>query len=247
VSRVALITGASGGIGQALCETFAAAGYRVVGLDRAVWTPTSPSVTPVVLDLQVFTSPSPARDAAVQALREAIGSAGLHALVNNAAVQRLGATGEIVEADVAETFAVNVVAPLMLVQLLLPELERASGSVVNISSVHATATKPGFVAYATSKAALSGMTRALAVDLGGRVRVNSISPGAIATPMLEAGFAGQPDARKQLEAVHPRGRIGIPAEVAQLCVFLASDAAANITGAEVAADGGVAVRLHDPA
>ena len=247
MSRVALITGAGGGIGQALCEAFAVAGYRVLGLDRSAWTPSSPSVTPLAVDLALFTSPSPARDAAVESLHQAIGPAGLHALVNNAAVQRLGATGGIVEAHVAETFAVNVVAPLMLVQLLLPELERAGGSVVNISSVHATATKPGFVAYATSKAALSGMTRALAVDLGGRVRVNGVSPGAIATPMLEAGFAGNPGARRELDAAHPIGRVGLAGEVAAAAVFLASAQASNITGQELRVDGGVLSRLHDPA
>jgi NAD(P)-dependent dehydrogenase (short-subunit alcohol dehydrogenase family) len=247
MSRVALITGAGGGIGQALCEAFVAAGYRVIGLDRSKWAPTTPGVTPLMVDVAAFASPSPARDATLQKLRDSIGPAGLHVLVNNAAVQLLGFTGTIVEADVAETITVNVVAPLMLVQLLLPELERAGGSVVNISSVHATATKPGFVAYATSKAALSGMTRALAVDLGGRVRVNGISPGAIATPMLEAGFAGNPSARRELDAAHPNGRIGLPVEVAAAAVFLASAQASNITGQELRVDGGVLSRLHDPA
>ncbi|HEX4935927.1 MAG TPA: SDR family oxidoreductase, partial [Gemmatimonadaceae bacterium] len=93
----------------------------------------------------------------------------------------------------------------------------------------------------------AGLTRALAVDLGGRVRVNNISPGAIATPMLEAGFEGRAEARKQLDAVHPLGRVGTPMEVAQAALFLASSAASNITGLDLRVDGGVAARLHDPA
>ena len=179
-------------------------------------------------------------------LRKEIGSSGLKVLVNNAAVQRLNSTDDITVSELEETFATNVIAPLMMVQGLIAELERARGSVVNIGSVHATATKRGFVAYATSKAALSGLTRALAVDLGGRVRVNSISPGAIATPMLEEGFAGNPSARRELDAAHPIGRIGVPSEVAAAAVFLASPQASNITGQDLRVDGGVAARLHDP-
>jgi NAD(P)-dependent dehydrogenase (short-subunit alcohol dehydrogenase family) len=246
MNQTAIVTGANGGIGRALCEAFEATGYRVIGLDRIAWSPSSPGVTTIAVDLNVFASATPERDDAVRALRQAIGPDDLRVLVNNAAVQRLGATGTITDADVAETFAVNVVAPLMLVQALLPDLERAGGSVVNISSVHATATKRGFVAYATSKSALSGLTRALAVDLGGRVRVNGISPGAIATPMLEAGFNCNAKARRQLDEAHPLGRVGLPAEVAAAAVFLASKEASNITGQELRVDGGVSVRLYDP-
>ena len=89
------------------------------------------------------------------------------------------------------------------------------------------------------------LTRALAVDLGGRVRVNNISPGAISTSMLEAGFKGRPEARRKLGAVHPLGRVGTPAEVAQAALFLASAAASNITGIDLRVDGGVTARLHD--
>lgn len=249
MTRVALITGSNGGIGRALCRAFADAGYRVIGVDRAGAPSAADSGVAVSVhcDIQVFASDTPARAAAFAELRAAIGSSELGVLVNNAAVQRLNSTDHITVPELEETLATNVIAPLMLVQGLISELEHAGGSVVNIGSVHATATKAGFVAYATSKAALAGLTRALAVDLGRRVRVNTISPGAISTPMLEAGFEGRPEARKQLDAVHPLGRIGTPAEVATTAVFLASAGASNITGADVRVDGGVAGRLHDPA
>jgi NAD(P)-dependent dehydrogenase (short-subunit alcohol dehydrogenase family) len=129
---------------------------------------------------------------------------------------------------------------------MLPDLEKARGSVVNISSVHATLTKPGFSAYATSKAALLGMTRALAVDLGPRVRVNCVTPAATDTPMLRAGFEGNPAELSALAAMHPSGRIATPEEIARVVLFLASDAASAITGAALAADGGIGGRLHDP-
>jgi NAD(P)-dependent dehydrogenase (short-subunit alcohol dehydrogenase family) len=112
--------------------------------------------------------------------------------------------------------------------------------------VHARATKPGFAAYATSKAALHGLTQALAVDLGPDVRVVGIAPAAINTPMLRAGFEGDPNAFAQLEAVHPAGRIGTPEEVATTIVWLASSAAAFMTGSVLWLDGGVLSRLHDP-
>lgn len=130
---------------------------------------------------------------------------------------------------------------------MLPQLEQARGSVINISSIHARLTKAHFVAYATSKAALSGMTRAMAVDLGGRVRVNAIEPAAIATDMLKAGFAGQPEQFALLEACHPQGRIGTPAEVAALALAIADGELRFLHGACVAMDGGISGRLHDPA
>ncbi len=245
----ALITGSRGGIGRALCAVFAEAGYRVIGMDLLAGADgdSSPGVTSIREDIRVFARESAEREAAVSALLVAIGGDELHVLVNNAATQRLGTTEQVSLEDMNVTLETNVVAPLMLVQALLPALEKARGSVVNIGSVHGTATKRGFVAYATSKASLAGLTRALAVDLGGRVRVNCISPGAIATPMLEAGFEGRPDARAQLDAVHPIGRVGTPLEVARVALFLASDGAANITGSDLRVDGGVSGRLHDPA
>jgi NAD(P)-dependent dehydrogenase (short-subunit alcohol dehydrogenase family) len=118
--------------------------------------------------------------------------------------------------------------------------------VVNIASVHAQLTKPGFAAYATSKSALVGLTRSLAVDLEGVVRVNCISPGATGTPMLVAGFEGREEALSQLGQCHPLGRIAAPEEVARVAVFLASDDASFIDGAVLDVDGGIGARLHDP-
>jgi NAD(P)-dependent dehydrogenase (short-subunit alcohol dehydrogenase family) len=102
------------------------------------------------------------------------------------------------------------------------------------------------VAYATSKTALVGMTRALAVDLGGRVRVNAVCPAAIATPMLVAGFEGRDAAYQELAAMHPAGRIGQPDEVAKACLMLADPQLGFLTGACLGLDGGIGARLHDP-
>jgi NAD(P)-dependent dehydrogenase (short-subunit alcohol dehydrogenase family) len=250
----ALITGASGGIGQALCAEFLAAGWHVLATDHptAVPAPGSPlpALTWLPLDLAAFANDASVRQTFAARVRAALlapSSLPLACLINNAAVQRLGRTQDVTPEDWNLSLGINLVAPFLLAQAFLPELEAARGSVINIASIHAQLTKPGFVVYATTKAALAGMTRALAVDLGPRVRVNAICPAAISTPMLEAGFADRPDARRELDEFHPAGRIGQPAEVAKLAVFLAKADAPFLTGSCLALDGAIGARLHDPA
>ncbi len=167
--------------------------------------------------------------------------------MNNAAVQRLASTGSIAPEDIRDTLHVNLVAPLLLAQAMLPLLEQAEGSVVNVGSVHEWSTKPGFVIYAASKAAIGGLTRSLAVDLGGRVRVNSVTPGAVDTPMLREGFSDHPEMMERLAECQPSGRIAEPRDVAKAAVFLASESAGAITGSSLRIDGGILARLHDPA
>jgi NAD(P)-dependent dehydrogenase (short-subunit alcohol dehydrogenase family) len=240
----AMITGALGGIGAALVRGFADAGYRVVACDRIAAKGNDPLF--VQFDLARLVADDAYRAETMGRIRDAIGPAGLSVLVNNAAVQHLGRVEELSVPAIRETFDTNVLGPFLLVQGLLADLEKARGSVVNISSVHATLTKPGFAAYAASKAALLGLTRSLAVDLGSRVRVNCVTPAATDTPMLQAGFAGNAAGLSALAAMHPIGRISTPEEVARVVLFLASDAASAITGAAVPVDGGISGRLHDP-
>jgi NAD(P)-dependent dehydrogenase (short-subunit alcohol dehydrogenase family) len=148
--------------------------------------------------------------------------------------------------DWGTTMDVNLIAPFIWTQALLTQLELAQGSVVNISSIHAKLTKKNFLAYATSKSALSGMTRAMAVDLGSRVRVNAIEPGAIQTDMLIAGFHGLQEELNQLAKYHPRSKIGQPEEVANLALTLTKQNMNFLSGCLIGLDGGIASRLHDP-
>ena len=243
--RAALITGLAGGIGGALGRVFREAGYRVVGLGRS-----HPGAEVcdafVEADLAVLGRDEAAVTALWPQVEQALDGAPLAVLVNNAAVQHLGGAGEIRWDHWQETLAVNLSAPFALARASLPALRETKGCVVNIGSVHAQSTKPGFAAYATSKAALHGLTRALAVDLGPEVRVVALAPAAIDTPMLRAGFEGRPEGFAALEGVHPAGRIGTPDEVARAALFLASPDAGFITGAVLWQDGGVLSRLHDP-
>ena len=240
--RVALVTGAAGGIGRALVSVFEAQGWRVVSTDRVALDRTSH----VVGSLADLSRPDTAGGSALIAALRAETRGQLSAIVHNAAFQVVKPTAELSADDWQTTLNVNLMAPFWLTQAFLPELKARHGSVLAISSIHERLTKPGFVAYATSKSALSGMVRAMAVDLGGQVRVNAICPAAIGTPMLKAGFDGQPEAFAQLEAHHPIGRIGTPEEVAELAAFICSDRSPFMTGACLDLSGGISGRLHDP-
>jgi len=242
--KTALITGAAGGIGQALCLAFRRAGYRVIGTDcKPVVDDCDVFIT---ADLEALVRDDRSREETLEGFRAVLEAGSLNVLVNNAALQIKKPAEQLSVRDWQRSFDINVVAPFALVQGLLPELKRSRGSVVNIASVHARLTKPGFAAYATSKSALVGMTKSLAVDLGGSVRVNCINPAATETPMLVAGFAGCEEELAQLGRCHPLGRIADAHEVAQVAVFLASEAASFVNGAAIDVDGGIGARLHDP-
>lgn len=240
--RVALITGAAGGIGRALVSVFEAQGWRVVSTDRVALDRASH----VVGSLADLSRPDTTGGAALIAALRNETRGELSAIVHNAAFQVVKPTADLSPEDWQTTLNVNLMAPFWLTQAFLPELAQRHGSVLAISSIHERLTKPGFVAYATSKSALSGMVRAMAVDLGGQVRVNAICPAAIGTPMLKAGFDGQPEAFARLQAHHPIGRIGTPEEVAELAAFVCSDRSPFMTGACLDLSGGISGRLHDP-
>jgi len=242
--KTALVTGASGGIGQALCLAYRRAGYRVIATDLKG--ECEDADLTIQADLIALVEDEGFRSGFLAELRDAIGSSGLTALVNNAALQIVRSSAELSVRDWQRTLDTNLLAPFLLIQGLLPELKRARGCAINIASVHARLTKPGFACYATSKAALVGMTRSLAVDLAGSVRVNAISPAATATPMLAQGFEGREEDLEALAGMHPSGRIAEPNEIARAAVFLASEEAAFINGAVLDVDGAIGSRLHDP-
>lgn len=243
MQKTALITGASGGIGRALCAVFQAANYRVIGLDKVK----SEDRDHLEGDLRQMCLSQSYRSEVIEQIREFLKqSHGLDVLINNAAVQIVKPMDEITLEDWYQTLDINLIAPFLLAQELLPELQAASGSVINIASIHATLTKPGFICYATSKAALVGLTKSMAVELGAKVRVNAICPAAVATPMLLAGFEEKEGLFKELSDMHPVGRIAEPEEVAKAALFLASQDAQFINGASLQLDGGISSRLHDP-
>lgn len=245
-SRSALITGANGGIGRALCGAFHEAGWYVIATDIQS-SPQAGCDHYVPADLARLATDTAYREECLARIRASLAEpARLDALINNAALQVVVPIEQLTAHDWLNTCNVNVIAPFLFVQGLLPELEAGNGAVVNIGSIHAQQTKPHFSAYATSKAALVGLTRALAVELGGRVRVNAVCPAAVATPMLTEGFAGDPDGLARLADYHPSRCIGTPEEVAAAVLMLASSASRYVTGTILNLDGGISSRLFDP-
>ena len=167
-------------------------------------------------------------------------------IVNNAAYQYISKCHPIELEKITRTLNVNLIAPYILTSHLAEDLEKTKGSVINISSIHARLTKPGFSIYASSKAALSMLTKSLAIDFGGKFRVNCIEPAAIDTIMLRDGFNDKTEKINELKSFHPQGRIAQPEEVANLAVKITEPGIDFLHGACIDISGGISSRLHDP-
>ena len=237
-----LITGVSGGIGKSLADGFKNAGYYVIGLD-VIENPNSNIDKFLLSDLDKYAVDLEYRNKINTQILSYTND--IEVLINNAAVQILDHIKELKIEDWKKTMNVNLTAPLLLSQLLAPQLEANNGNIINIASIHQQQTKPGFISYASSKSALIGLTKALAIDFNGKVRVNAISPAAIDTEMLRAGFANDESKIEQLNAIHPSGRIGKPDEVAQVALFIADVKSGFINGSNISLDGGISVVLKD--
>lgn len=243
--RVAVVTGAAGGIGRACVAAFMEAGWDVAGIDRVDRPAGMPGRWFGRIDLGVRS--------AAERLRAFYAEVGrIDALVNNAALQVSKAIAETTDADWAAVMGVNAAAPFVAIREALPYLESSKGAVVNVSSVHALATSAQIAAYASSKGALAAFTRAAAVELGPQgVRVNAIMPGAIDTTMLRAGAedrrtdeADADDRIASLARRTPLRRIGRPEEIASVIVFLADgERSSFVTGTTMIVDGGAMARL----
>jgi NAD(P)-dependent dehydrogenase (short-subunit alcohol dehydrogenase family) len=244
VTPVALVTGAGGGIGGAVSRRLRAEGWQVVAVDRDPSADAGPGIEIVRADVA-----DPAQTAAI--LRAAASLGRLDALVNNAASML---TKPLVETSLEEWDALmadNLRSAFLLMRGAYPLLRAARGSVVNVSSVHALATSRGVAAYATSKAALVGMTRALALELApDGIRVNAVLPGAVETRMLREGLrrAGGEDriqeSLAQLAGRVPLARVGQPDDIAEAILFLVdSRRSAYVTGQAFVVDGGALAAL----
>lgn len=251
-SRSVLVSGAAGGIGAALVRHLGQEGWRVLATDRPEVCPPSAEepafpVRWLPADLAPLASDGAALEAFARRVKELSRGAPLAAIVHNAALQRLGPFADLSAADWQASLAINLLAPVAISRQLLDDLIAHRGSIVHISSIHSQLTKAEFTAYATSKAALSGLTRALSVEIGHQVRVNAIEPAAIRTPMLEAGFADHPHQLAELEAFHPSCSIGSPQDVARAVSYLIDPANTFLNGCVLQLGGGIHNRLHDPA
>lgn len=247
MSAAVVITGNRGGLGSVMGRHFAEAGFHVIGIDIEADEDRGPGSAhaQIYTDLNALIEPQ-ARSSLADRLESELQGHELKALINNAAMQHVQPLEDLDPSDLIDSLQTNAVAPLTLGQLLFDALERARGAILNISSIHVDQTKRRFGAYSVSKSALSAVSRAMAIEWGDRVRVMELRPAAIATDMLEAGFAGRAEARCQLDEYHPSGRIGSPAEIAAIARSLIELDAPFLNGAVVNADGGISHTLHDP-
>jgi NAD(P)-dependent dehydrogenase (short-subunit alcohol dehydrogenase family) len=246
--RVAVITGGGSGIGRGIALAFAREGARVVVVGRRE-SPLEETARRIAADGgEALALPADvADDAAVAAMaaraRAHFGQVQL--LVNAAGVR--GAVGPVTDFDLAgwnEALAVNVTGPLLCVRHLAPLMRDAGGgAIVNIGSLRLTRLKAGAAAYIASKGALLYLTRVLALDHArDRIRVNMVSPGLVLTPFTQYVIQGHPDpeeGKRRHGADYPLGRIGTEEDIAQACVYLASDAASWVTGQILNVDGGM--------
>lgn len=238
--KTLLLTGASRGIGHATVKHFNAAGWRVFTASRQSWATECPwadgQENHIHLDLEDIGS----IEASIDLIKEKLGDGKLHALVDNAGMSPKGPQGGrlgVLETDYAtwlQVFNVNLFSTALLARGLFAELKAAQGTIINVTSIAGSRVHPfAGVAYATSKAALSALTREMAYDYGQHgIRVNAIAPGEIDTSILSPGT------QDIVERNIPMHRLGKPEEVASLIHFLCTSGASYINGAEIHVNGG---------
>ncbi|MDF3855597.1 SDR family NAD(P)-dependent oxidoreductase [Paracoccus sp. P2] len=241
--RTVVITGAGGGIGQALARSFAAEGARAILLDRDLDRsgPLAEQLGGGALALACDLA-DPGSVAAAAGRVEAEGGADV--LVNSAAILRPGALESVSPEDWSAMLAVNLTGYLTAAQAFgRGMLGRGRGALVHVASIAASQPQPASGAYSASKAAVAMLSRQLAAEWGPRgLRSNCVSPGLVLTPM-SAAFYADPEVKARREAMVPLRRIASPQDMADAVLYLASDRAAYVTGQDIVVDGGLSQSL----
>ncbi len=232
--KAAIITGAAGGIGGAIAKAFKDAGAQVACVDLAV-----DKIGRDYLPIRCDVSSEPETKAAVATIAKTLGS--IHVLVNAAAMRDPTAT--VTDLDLAawnKVFAVNVGGAYLMSRWAIPHMVKAGGgSIIHIASQLGTVGTAGRVAYCSTKGALITMAKAMAVDHAPqKIRVNTLSPGAVETERMPLRFGTMKKARQVMGPKHLLGRLGMPDEIAAAALFLASDASSFMTGSNLLVDGG---------
>lgn len=244
--RTVLVTGANGGIGRGTVEYFAEKGWRVFGADKDACSYDFPAGGR-------FFQTDISRPESVARLFEDLAkiTPELHALVNNAAIQIAKPLLQTSLEEWDSLMAINLRAIFYSIQQAYPLIKAVQGAIVNVSSVHAVATSADIASYAASKGAVLALTRAMAIEFApDNVRVNTVLPGAVDTPMLDAGLSRGhvsgtlAERKEQLASRTVIGRVGTPREIASAIYFLADNQQSSfMTGQPVIVDGGATIRL----
>lgn len=250
--KTAVVTGGAQGIGAAIVAKLLSEGARVGFLDideeRAGQVLKEAGTAPEQLAFRRCDITDRVDvDAAVASLADTQGPADV--LVNNAGISAYFDAVEMDEQDWERVFAVDLKGVWLVTRAALPAMRSARrGSIVNIASIHARMTTRGMFPYAAAKSGVLGLTRSLALDEGQHgIRVNAVSPGYVRTQLVQEYLEQQDDPaafEQGILDVHPVGRIGTPAEIANVVAFVASDEANFMTGADIAVDGGLGAKFH---
>ena len=241
-----LVTGGARGIGAAIVEKALAEGARVSVVDRD---PGGRDVL-VAVDAEraLYCSGDVTRASEIaKAIETATRRFGpVSGLVNNAGRNVYADPVSMTEDEWEDVFAVDLKSAWLVARAVLPGMKAAKrGAIVNIASLHADMTYPGMFPYAAAKSGLVGLTRSLALEVGrDGIRVNALSPGYVETALVKEFFArAETSLREKVLAAHPLGRIAAPGEIANCAVFLLSDEASFVTGANWRVDGGLGARF----
>lgn len=238
--KTALVTGAAGGIGAAVVKALRAQGVRVAVADRDVSGVEAEAHLPGNLLDPAYADGLPA--AAAKALGR------LDIVVNNAGVITRGKVDETSDADWDLSVGVNVQAPFRICRAAIPLMaDQGGGAIVNVASCWGLRPGPGHAVYCMTKAAIASLTQCMGMDHADKgIRINAVAPNEVNTPMLRTGFAKRgfdPDtAVAELGKTVPLGRIAEPEDIADVILFLASDAARYMCGAVVEVNGGKPVK-----
>jgi NAD(P)-dependent dehydrogenase (short-subunit alcohol dehydrogenase family) len=237
--KVAIVTGASQGIGLACARRLAREGARVMLADiRPEGAAEAETIGDMARFFRADVSQKPDVEALVAATLEAFGQVDI--LVNNAGVTHAAEFLDLTEEDFDRVLRINLKSMFLCSQAAAREMvKRQAGCIINMSSVNAELTIPNQIPYVVSKGGVNQLTRVTAVSLAQHgIRVNAIGPGTILTELAKKAVLGSPEARHTILSRTPIGRCGEPEEVAAVAAFLASDDASYITGQTLYADGG---------
>jgi len=235
--KVAIITGAASGIGEAGARLFVAEGARVVMTDVQDGTPIAAELGDSAIFLQHDVADEAGWARVVDAALAQFGR--LDVLVNCAAIRDVKPMMETTIAEMERSFRINTLGPMLGMKAAFEALKASGkGSIINVGSGNGMRIQPGALAYSTSKWAIRGLSGCAAAELArAGIRVNAVIPGMARTPMHAA--TNTPETIAHYEPMIPLARLGRPDEIAQAFVFLASDAASYLVGAEIVVDGGV--------
>jgi NAD(P)-dependent dehydrogenase (short-subunit alcohol dehydrogenase family) len=245
-NKITLVTGAGSGIGAAIAETFARAGAFVFVTDRDEKSgrAVAEKIKAQDRDAEFLPLDVTSEENCQRVGKTVVSAKGrLDILVNNAGIGHVGTMLQTTGQDLDRLYAVNVRGVFNVTRVFLPDmLKRKSGNIINLASIGGVVGVRDRVAYCTTKFAVAGLTKSMALDHAkDGIRVNCICPGRVETPFVASRLAEYPDpdkARQEMSATQALGRMGKPEEIAAAALYLASEESAFVTGTEFIIDGG---------